>query len=195
MYKAIVLGSTGAVGREVVAALTASPACSNVTAVTRRPLEGAEALTAAFPSANAEHLDKIHIAVADFASQETVKTSLTGADWGTADLVVYALGSTRGQEGGSDRFRAFEMGSSHAIEELAGREGGRVNCFSVVSSMGADANSPFTYMAVKGEIERDVRRAGFPFVRIFQPGLLDRKDKTRFVPRITARASSSSTQP
>jgi uncharacterized protein YbjT (DUF2867 family) len=49
----------------------------------------------------------------------------------------------------------------------------------LISSAGANADSPFFYLRTKGELENDVAVLGFPELRILQPGLLkgDRKEK------------------
>eukprot|EP01052_Picozoa_sp_SAG31_P005855 SAG31_NODE_264_length_18835_cov_7.543553_6_plen_138_part_00 len=99
-YRAVVLGSTGATGRELVAELVASPRCGAVVCVTRRALGGLqrgafplEHVQACFPNAHNPGLEKLEIAVVDW---EALTEQGTGADiFGGSHFVACCLGTTK----------------------------------------------------------------------------------------------------
>lgn len=100
-YVALVIGSTGAVGRDVVAELVASAKCSKVIALARREVPEA-AWSSTFPSLDAEAAKgKLEVRRVDF-------DSLSDADISANDKVDAAfscLGTTRKDAGSAEAFR------------------------------------------------------------------------------------------
>lgn len=83
------------------------------------------------------------------------------------------LGSTIKKAGSRDAFRAIDHGAVLAFARAARERGARV--FAHVSSLGADASSSVFYLAVKGDLERDVAQLGFPSTYALRPSMLDGK--------------------
>jgi uncharacterized protein YbjT (DUF2867 family) len=83
------------------------------------------------------------------------------------------LGSTLKKAGSRDAFRAVDYGAVLAFARAARRAGAGVLVH--VSSMGANPRSRAFYLAVKGELERDVAGLGFPSVYALRPSMLDGK--------------------
>lgn len=83
------------------------------------------------------------------------------------------LGTTIKKAGSREAFRAVDHGAVLAFARAARQRGARA--FLHVSSLGADLRSRAFYLAVKGEVERDVAALGFPSVYALRPSMLDGK--------------------
>lgn len=111
-YRAVVLGSTGAIGRELVAELVASPLCGSVVAVTRRSVQEQDYPTA-FASlvAGATTNAKLSVAVVDY---EAMANDGAHADvFAGANFVACCLGTTKGDAGSSDAFQRVDLDCEH----------------------------------------------------------------------------------
>jgi uncharacterized protein YbjT (DUF2867 family) len=98
------------------------------------------------------------------------------ADLLTADQLVCALGTTIGQAGSKERFRAVDFGIPLALGKLATERG--VRHFLLVSALGADASSRVFYNKVKGELEEALSALSLRSLSIVRPSLLlgDRRE-------------------
>lgn len=108
-------------------------------------------------------------------------------------LVAMCLGTTRKDAGSAEAFRRcdFDYVTAFAttVRDAAASLGNNnvLQCFSQVSSQGADAKSWFLYMRTKGEADDFVSQAGlFPRVVLLRPGLLGRGEKARTVESIVS---------
>ncbi|KAE9096860.1 hypothetical protein PF010_g16176 [Phytophthora fragariae] len=172
-YVALVIGSTGAVGRDVVAELVASVKCSKVIALARRDVpEAAWATT--FPSLDAETAKgKLEVRRVDF-------DSLSEADISAADRVDAAfacLGTTRKDAGSAEAFRKVDLEYVTRFAELSKTAG--VPYMGLLTSQGANKDSWFLYPQTKGEVEDKVQQLKFARTSIFRPGMLQRGDLLR----------------
>lgn len=140
--KLLLAGATGLVGSAV--ARQALSAGHELTAVGRRPVEGAHA---------------------------NVSTDFTGdLVLPPADAALCALGTTIAAAGSRVAFRAVDH---DAVLKFAGAaQDAQVPHFVVVTAVGASARSPIFYSRVKGEVEHTLRRLGFTCLDILHPGLL-----------------------
>jgi uncharacterized protein YbjT (DUF2867 family) len=154
--RAWVIGATGLVGQQAVLALLADPACTDVLAVTRRPLA-------------IEH-SKYREKIVDF---EQLEPALAGE---SADVAVCCLGTTIKQAGSQAQFRHIELDFTLAFARAA--KAGGVRHFLVVTALGADPKSLVFYNRVKGEIEQALADLHFAALTIVRPSLLvgDRKE-------------------
>lgn len=99
------------------------------------------------------------------------------ANWGEVieavrpQVLVSALGTTWRKAGKDEA--AFRAVDQHLVLDTAkaARTHG-VERMIAVSSVGADAASKNFYLRVKGEVERDLAKAGFKRLDILRPGLL-----------------------
>ena len=83
------------------------------------------------------------------------------------------LGTTIKKAGTREAFKAVDHGAVLSFAAAARRKGARA--FVHVSSLGADVRSRAFYLAVKGEVERDVAALGFPSTYALRPSMLDGK--------------------
>ncbi|RLN37303.1 hypothetical protein BBJ28_00019188 [Nothophytophthora sp. Chile5] len=213
-YVALVLGSTGAVGRDLVAELVESTSCSKVIALTRREIPVA-AWGEAFPSMDVEAAQsKLEIVPVDF-------DELHG-DWKKAiadvDAAFSCMGTTRKDAGSAEAFRKGWLGCCRKAELIWGKlaclsdnaavdleyvttfaelaKDSHVPYFGLLTASNANKDSWFLYPQTKGEVEENIKGLEFERTSIFRPGLIDRGELSRtlesvalyVVPSITTRA-------
>jgi len=166
---AIVVGGSGAIGKNLVLQLLHSDDFSSVVSIGRRelPLEGSDK----------ENKKLIQRVLTDMDKMEEVKS-----DFENKDVAFCCLGTTRKDAGSAEAFRKIDHDLVMKFANLA--KDGNVNHFSLVSSSGANAKSPFLYPKVKGQVEDAIKSLGFSAFSIFRPGLLDRGAEARFVEKL-----------
>ena len=148
----VLVGATGLVGAECLRLLLADPGVGRVVVLARRPL------------AESPPSPKLAAHVVDFEHLEAHAGLLA------ADQLVCAFGTTIGQAGSKERFRAVEFGLPLALGKLAAERG--VRHFLLVSSLGADATSRVFYNQVKGELEEALSALPLRSLSIVRPSLL-----------------------
>ena len=148
-YHLLILGATGLVGQQVLDLALQDPRVGRITAPTRRPV--------------AEH-PKLSNPRVDYRN-------LAGTDWGPADAVVCALGTTLKAAGGKAGLREVDFGFVLDAAWLAKRSG--ATRFVLNSSLGADPESANFYLKTKGETEQALERLGFEALTLVRPSLLD----------------------
>lgn len=175
-FKAIVIGATGATGRDITDILLKSPYWSTVTVLVRRKIERWDKL-------EKEQLEKLNIVICedlDILDKERDELKKLFSDH-VYDSVFCCLGS-RTKMGEKEFVKVdytYVLLSALLCEKL------QIPHFSLISSMGADAKSWFLYMKTKGKAEEDVLKTSVPYVSIFRPGgIIDRDNDNRFVEKI-----------
>jgi uncharacterized protein YbjT (DUF2867 family) len=153
MMTAWLAGGSGLVGGVLLRRLLDDARFDRVISVGRRTLP-------------LEH-PKLTQALADFASPAALEALPPPT------VAFSCLGSTIKKAGSRDAFRAVDYGAVLAFARAARRAGAGVLVH--VSSMGANPRSRAFYLAVKGELERDVAGLGFPSVYALRPSMLDGK--------------------
>ncbi len=147
---ALVFGSTGLIGKQLVALLADDPHWTRVTCVTRRPM--------------ASKQSKVVQVIADAESLQSVASQLA------ADCVFCCLGTTQKIAGGREGFRRVDYDYVLQCATLARQQGARR--LLLISALGASASSPNFYSRVKGEVEIAVTGLGYETVDILRPSLL-----------------------
>ena len=155
--KLLLVGSTGLVGRHVLDLALADPRVDEVVAPVRKALP-------AHPKLHAPVVDYDHLP--------------DDADWWRADAVICTLGTTLRVAGSQEAFRRVDHDYPLAVAMLARKHG--TPAYALNSAMGADASSRFFYNRVKGELEADLRQAGFRSLTLVRPGLIGgKRDESR----------------
>lgn len=155
--KAIVIGATGAVGKDLVKELLSRREYEKIITFTRRPLDIKS--------------EKIESYIIDFDRP---------SDWAhlvKGDVLFSALGTSLKQAGSKEAQYRIDHDYQLSFAKAA-RENG-VPHVVLVSSLGADRSSSFFYMKLKGLIERDVEALQFPQLSILRPPSLIRKHAKR----------------
>ena len=149
----LILGATGAVGREVLRLALQHPQVQQVLAPTRRPLP-------AHP--------KLRNPITDFARPEEALAE--GAQAGGVDAVVCALGTTIRLAGSQAAFAAVDRDLPIALGRAALRLG--AHSLALNSSLGASASGNF-YLRTKHQAEEGLRQLGFASYTVVRPSLID----------------------
>ncbi|WP_430009574.1 NAD(P)H-binding protein [Methylophaga lonarensis] len=169
---AIVLGATGAVGKQLVRQLSVRADISRVIVISRRDL----VLSDEFAGADIAKLD---LKVVDFQQLEQQVRSLIPAD----SLAFIALGTTQKQAGSQAAFRQIDHELAVAFARAC--KSAAVARLGVITAVGANVNSLSFYSRVKGEVERDIQALDLPSVFFARPSLLlGRPDDGRFAEKL-----------
>jgi len=154
---ALVVGATGSTGNHLVRQLNASSFYENIIVVHRS-------------ETGLAHLPKVTEIIIDFDNLENELN--TGAQ---INDVYCALGTTMKKAGSKQQFTKVDY---HYVVALAGwAKAHHARQFTVVSSIGAKANSPFFYLKTKGEMEEKLRRMELPALNIMHPSILEDPDR------------------
>jgi len=164
MFKAIIIGGTGATGKQLLNQLIRNQNCDLVTSVGRRPvLDG-------------EKNDKL----VDIVVESLFKLSFTEKYWKDNDVFFNCIGSTRQRAGGAKEFINIESGISNEAAKMAANA--KIPHASLISAKGAnhkiwakDWIHPLLYMKTIGQKEQTIiSNFSFNSVSIFKPGMLIR---------------------
>jgi len=150
---ALVIGATGATGRELVQLLLKDDDFSQVSIFVRT-------------APNIKH-KKLKTHVIDFKELEKNKDIIKG------DVLFSALGTTKKDAGGKDQQYEIDYSYQYEFAKIAAENG--VGQLSLVSSVGANAKSSFFYPKIKGALEEAVKKLDFKKIDIFQPPMLIRQ--------------------
>ena len=150
---ALVLGSTGATGQELVKLLLKNSDFSKVSVFVRRPI-----------SINHE---KLIVHKVDFSRLNNYKDLVNG------DILFSALGTTRKDAGSKKKQYLVDYTYQYEFAKMASEN--RVNHYSLVSSVGANDKSWFFYPRIKGDLEESIKHLDFNKIQIFQPPSLIRQ--------------------
>ena len=150
---ALVLGATGATGRELVKLLLDDSNFNQVSIFVRTDPKISD--------------KKLTIHKIDFAKLEEYKDLIKG------DILFSALGTTKKEAGGKKEQYLVDYTYQYEFAKMASDNG--VTNYSLVSSTGANSNSSFFYPKIKGELEESVKKLNFKKIDIFQPPMLIRQ--------------------
>ena len=157
--KVLILGATGLVGRSALVQAVTHEAFTQVIAPTRRPLPRHSKLT----NPVSERLENL----------------LPEVPAWRVDAVICALGTTNAKAGSKEAFREVDYVLPLAFARLAHQQGAET--FALVSAIGADVNSSFSYPKTKGEVERDMSLVGFRSLTILRPSIIGgEREESRF---------------
>ncbi|KLE36932.1 MULTISPECIES: NAD(P)H-binding protein [Citrobacter] len=157
MSQVLITGATGLVGGNLLRMLLNEPRVNAITAPTRRPLA-----------------DTVGI----YNPHDPQLTDALAQVTDPVDIVFCCLGTTRREAGTKEAFIHADY-TLVVDTALTGRRLGAQHML-VVSSMGANANSPFFYNRVKGEMEQALIAQKWPRLTIVRPSmLLGERDKQR----------------
>ncbi|WP_160671025.1 oxidoreductase [Clostridium sp. C8-1-8] len=148
--KAVIVGGTGLVGKELVKQLVSDQEYNSVTLILRRSLE--------------INNPKLEEKIIDFDFLENIDINLKDAD------VFCALGTTIKKAKTQENFKKVDYHYPLVLGKMAKKMGAKQ--FLIVTAMGASSSSSIFYNRVKGEIEEALRELNLPALKIFRPSLL-----------------------
>ena len=149
---ALVLGATGATGKELVKLLLNDSSFEKVSIFVRN-----------IPNIKNKKLKVYKI---DFLKLEDYKDLIYG------DVLFSALGTTLKDAKSKSQQYLVDYTYQYKFAKMAIENG--IKYYSLVSSVGSNKNSLFFYPKMKGNLEDDILKLGFKKTYIFQPPLLIR---------------------
>ena len=150
---ALVLGASGATGRELVQLLLDDSNFNKVSIFVRTAPKTSD--------------EKLKIYKIDFTKLIEYKDLIKG------DILFSALGTTKKDAGSKKEQYLVDYTYQYEFAKLASENG--VANYSLVSSTGANAKSLFFYPRIKGALEESVKKLNFKKIDIFQPPMLIRQ--------------------
>lgn len=150
LHTALVIGSTGMVGRELIKQLCESSEFEQVISFIRR-------------SSGFSH-SKLQEHVVNFDQPESWKELLKG------DVLFSCMGTTLAAAG--SKASQYKVDYTYQYETARMAAENNVPVYVLVSSTGANANSALFYPKIKGQLDEAVQKLGFKSVQILRPGQL-----------------------
>ncbi|MFC5406017.1 NAD(P)H-binding protein [Cohnella soli] len=155
--RAILIGATGATGKDLLDLLLKDDSFRQVDIFVRRKLEVRHA--------------KLNVHVIDFDKTEQWKHLVKG------DIVFSCLGTTLKAAGSKEAQWKIDYDYQYQFAKAA--RDNQVNHYVLVSSGLASPHSRSFYLRMKGQLEEAVRGLGFAKLAIFNPPVLIRKKSDR----------------
>lgn len=166
---AVIIGATGAVGREIVNEILSGEYYDRIYILGRSSI-------GKLPEDS--RLEKIII---DFDNIDFDMDILENAD------IFASLGTTIKIAGSKENQRKIDVDYTVNFAKLCE---GKVRSFNVVSAIGAKSNSKNFYNSLKGELEDKLKEINLGILRIFQPSLLiSKRDDERFLEELFIKIS------
>jgi uncharacterized protein YbjT (DUF2867 family) len=155
--KALILGATGATGKDLTKLLLKNPDFLEVHLFVRSTL-------------NIES-PKLKIHLVNFDNFSEWEDLIVG------NVVFSCMGTTLKNAGSKEAQKKVDYNYQLNFAEVAKKNG--VENFVLVSAYGANPNSKIFYSRIKGELEEAIKNLNFTKATIFQPGMLGRKGSER----------------
>ena len=166
---AVIIGATGAVGKEILKEILADKFYNKVYILGRQSIG---------KLGDEERLTKI---IVDFENLNFDTSILEDAD------VFASLGTTIKIAGSKENQRKIDVDYTVSFAKLCE---GKVRSFNVVSAIGANSKSKNFYNSLKGELEDKLKVMNLRVLRIFQPSLLiSKRDDKRFLEELFMKVS------
>ena len=164
--KTLIIGATGATGKDLVTQLLADDTYSEVHCFVRKPL--------------ALSHPKLHAHVVNFDTHEAWADLLQG------DVAFSCLGTTLAVAGSKEAQWRVDYDYQYHFAQQCKANG--VTTFVLVSAAGAKAQSKLFYNRMKGQLEDAIKALGFASLLIFQPSILVRSNSDREGENFTVKA-------
>ena len=164
--KALIIGATGATGKDLVTQLLADDTYSKVHCFVRKPL--------------ALIHPKLHAHVVNFDTPEAWADLLYG------EVAFSCLGTTLAIAGSKEAQWRVDYDYQYAFALQCKANG--VPTFVLISAAGATAQSKLFYNRMKGQLEDAVKALDFPSLLIFQPSVLIRSNSDRGAENFSVKA-------
>ncbi|ROH87555.1 semialdehyde dehydrogenase [Chryseobacterium cucumeris] len=155
--KALVIGATGATGKDLVNQLLNDKEFDEVDIFVRKPIDIQN--------------NKLKVHVVNFEKPEEWKEMVKG------DVAFSCLGTTLKDAGSKEAQKKVDFDYQYEFAKAAKEN--EVEDYILVSAYGANPQSKIFYSKMKGELEEAVKQLHFNKITIFKPGMLERKDSER----------------
>ena len=156
MKTALIFGSSGLIGSELLNAITQNNNYNKIKLFVR--------------SAQNSNDPKVEVIQIDFNNLEKHKDSVVGHD------CFFCIGTTRKDTPDKNEYRRVEYNIPVDIAKIA--KSNSVKSFVYVSSLGANPNSSGSYLKNKGQVEEELNKLNFPKLAVIRPSILLGNRKT-----------------
>ncbi len=155
---ALIVGSSGLVGSELLKLLLDDSNFSMIYSVVRK--------------ATTNSNSKLKEVIVDFNNLANELANITDVD-----VAFCCLGTTIKVAGSKEAFKKVDYLFPLTLAKWA--EKNQVKHFLMITAMGADSSSSIFYNQVKGDVEKDISKLSIPAISFFRPSLLlgNRKEK------------------
>ena len=156
MKTALIFGSSGLIGSQLLELIVNSNKYSNIKLFVRTELSNSNS--------------KVEIIKTDFNKLENHKKSIIGDD------CFFCIGTTRKNTPDKNEYIRIEHYLPIEVAKISKEN--LVNSFTYVSSLGANPNASSLYLKNKGQAEEDLKKLNFSKLSIVRPSILlgDRKE-------------------
>ncbi|MET0636922.1 MAG: NAD(P)H-binding protein [Chitinophagaceae bacterium] len=161
--KALIIGATGATGKDLVNVLLKDQDYTEVVIFVRRP-------------GGLKH-SKLTEIITDFDKLEAVSSEIRGDVW------FSCLGTTLKAAGSKEKQMHIDYEIPLMFGEIAKRNG--IQRMVLLSAYGASANSKVFYSRIKGRLEEKIAGLSFDSYIVFKPGVLLRRHSDRSGERLS----------
>lgn len=155
--RAIVIGGTGATGKELIEQLLDDSRFDEIVALVRRPCFGERA--------------KLKEVVIDFEKLTDHAVMIQG------DVAFSCLGTTLKDAGSKEA--QWRVDHDYQLEFASIAKNNGVKGFVLMSAFGANVNSSFFYNKMKGTLEKNINKLNFKQFIILHPGGIERPGSVR----------------
>ncbi|MBL0737593.1 NAD(P)H-binding protein [Flavobacterium sp. GN10] len=163
--KALVIGATGATGKELVNLLLENNDYEAVSIFVRRP--------------TGKSHPKLTEHIVDFSNINSFQSAITG------DVLFSCLGTTLKDAGSKEK--QWKIDYDIPADFAAAAKQNNVKSLVLVSSYGASAKSSVYYSMMKGKLEEYLQELNFPQYIVFRPGPLIRENTDRLGEKISVK--------
>ena len=150
--KAVIIGATGLIGKQLVRLILKDNRYDSVVVITRSPLEKQDPKL-------------VEVLNPDFDNLQKHASKLNGHDF------YCALGTTRNKAGSKEAFLKVDVDYPLLFAEIA-KSQRNFNQLLIVTAVGANSSSPLFYNHAKGQLEEKLQKLNLKTLKIFQPSLL-----------------------
>lgn len=161
--KSLIIGATGATGKDLIQVMLNDPAYTEVRAFVRKNTGLAS--------------PKLKEIVTDFNDISAIADQVNG------DVLFNCMGTTLKAAGSKDKQWHIDYEIPLKFAGIAKQNG--VNKLVLLSAYGADSKSNIFYSKMKGQLEEACNALGFNKLIVFKPGLLLRKNTDRMGEKIS----------
>ncbi|MDR6404417.1 MULTISPECIES: NAD(P)H-binding protein [Chryseobacterium] len=155
--KALIIGATGATGKDLVHQLLNDKDFEEIDIFVRKPVDIQN--------------EKLKTHIVDFEKPDEWKDLVKG------DVAFSCLGTTLKDAGSKEAQKKVDFDYQYQFAKAAKEN--EVEDYVLVSAYGANPDSKIFYSKMKGELEEAVKQLHFNKITIFKPGMLERKNSER----------------
>jgi uncharacterized protein YbjT (DUF2867 family) len=149
-YQVILVGASGLIGSNLLSMLMESVEISRILLLVRKPL-------------NITNL-KVQELIVNFDELEKFNTEIKG------DIIYSCLGTTKSANPDKNQYRTIDLEYPVKLAEIGVKNG--ISQFHLVSALGANASASNSYLKLKGELEKELKKLSIESLHIYQPSLL-----------------------